>query len=233
DYGDPDTNLARHESPEPPPYDLSAINSTHVALIYTANDWLNHVDDVQRLKEHLKVKLLDDYQVPDETWNHMELVWALETGQLVNPRYTAEIIESRGFRTENHYITTEDDYILTVTRIINSHVTDRAGLRPVLLQHSFGNSANVWLINSLGKLTRDGQWVEDNNDSPVGNTLGFVLAVNGYDVWLANSRGNIYSINHTYYDSGDPEFWSFSIDEMVDYDLPAIIAYIQRETHKS
>ncbi|CAG2119712.1 unnamed protein product, partial [Medioppia subpectinata] len=86
DYGDPDTNLARHETPEPPPYDLSAINSTHVALIYTANDWLNPLDDVQRLKEHLKVKLLDDYQVPDETWNHMELVWAVETGQLVNPR---------------------------------------------------------------------------------------------------------------------------------------------------
>ncbi|CAG2110743.1 unnamed protein product [Medioppia subpectinata] len=86
DYGDPDINLARHESPEPPPYDLSAINSTHVALIYTANDWLNQLDDVRRLKEHLKVKLLDDYQVLDETWNHMELVWALGTGQLVNPR---------------------------------------------------------------------------------------------------------------------------------------------------
>ena len=51
----------------------------------------------------------------------------------------------------------------------------------------------------MGRLTDDGQWVEDNNDGPVGNTLGFVLAVNGYDVWLANMRGTLYSLNHKKY----------------------------------
>jgi len=30
----------------------------------------------------------------------------------------------------------------------------------------------------------------------------------------------------------DSEFWKFSIDEMIEYDLPAIISYIKKETSK-
>ena len=36
-----------------------------------------------------------------------------------------------------------------------------------------------------------------NGSVIVGNTLAFVLATKGYDVWLANYRGGIYSSNHT------------------------------------
>ncbi len=32
------------------------------------------------------VKLLDDYLVPDLSWNHMELLLAKETGKLVNSK---------------------------------------------------------------------------------------------------------------------------------------------------
>jgi hypothetical protein len=34
----------------------------------------------------ISVHLLDDYLVPDLSWNHMELLWAKETGKLVNSR---------------------------------------------------------------------------------------------------------------------------------------------------
>ncbi|CAG2175164.1 unnamed protein product [Oppiella nova] len=160
----------------------------------------------------------------------MDLLWAREAGRYVNTR--AQIIESRGFRAENHYITTGDGYILSFTRIVNPRVTDRSKLRPIILQHGFQANADMWLINSMGRLNDKGQWVEDNNNGPVGNTLGFVLAVNGYDVWLANMRGNIYSQNHTEFKIDDPRFWRFSVDEMIDYDLPAMISYIQKETQK-
>ncbi len=53
DFGEEENRL-RYNSNEPPIYDLSAINSTNIALIYTANDWLNSFKDVQLLKKHLK-----------------------------------------------------------------------------------------------------------------------------------------------------------------------------------
>jgi len=54
DFGDTDQNVQRYNSSQPPEYDLSAINSTDIALIYTANDWLNPLKDIQLLKQHLK-----------------------------------------------------------------------------------------------------------------------------------------------------------------------------------
>ncbi|CAG2175516.1 unnamed protein product [Oppiella nova] len=63
-------------------------------------------------------------------------------------RTSVQIIESRGFQSETHYITTVDGYILTVNRIVNPYVKDRSSLRPVLLQHGFQSSDKGWLITS-------------------------------------------------------------------------------------
>lgn len=38
----------------PPEYPLANINSTNIALIYTSNDWLNAIKDVELLKKTLK-----------------------------------------------------------------------------------------------------------------------------------------------------------------------------------
>lgn len=61
-------------------------------------------------------------------------------------------------------------------------------------------------------------------------SLGFILADNGFDVWLANVRGTNYSSGHTSLGPNDPEFWDWSWDELVAYDLPAMFQYVYGQT---
>ncbi|OTF73627.1 hypothetical protein BLA29_010120, partial [Euroglyphus maynei] len=148
-----------------------------------------------------------------------------------------ELIESRGFKYEQHFVETNDGYILQLVRIINPFVLDRSGLKPILLHHGFQCTGTSWLIARNGTLLSDGIYYEYpdreqsmNNIGMIGDTLGFVLATKGYDVWLANYRGSIYSTNHTRFATDSEEFWKFSIDEMILFDLPAEIDYILNET---
>lgn len=59
----------------------------------------------------------------------------------------------------------------------------------------------------------------------------FILANQGYDVWLYNARGTKYSRNHTILNPKSDEFWNFSWHEMGIYDLPATIDYITQQTN--
>src|SRR5699024_2828282 len=75
----------------------------------------------------------------------------------------------------------------------------------------------------------NGAYIEADDNREVGNSLGFVLAAKGYDVWLANARGNINSKKHkTLNAKNDEQFWKFSMDQMIEHDLPAQIAYIRK-----
>ena len=57
-----------------------------------------------------------------------------------------------------------------------------------MLVHGIQDSADAWVVNDL--------------DSPA-----FVLVDAGYDVWLANFRGNKYSKKHLTIESKQEEFW--------------------------
>ncbi|KAI7697656.1 hypothetical protein SSS_00590, partial [Sarcoptes scabiei] len=152
-----------------------------------------------------------------------------------------QIIQSRGFYSEPHFIPTRDGFVLQLVRIMNPFVRNRNRLRPVLLFHGFQCSSTYWLITSKGILLKDGNYYEYDDESKrwtngsqqIGNTLGFVLATKGYDVWLANYRGSVYSETHLNLDAQSEDFWSFSIDEMVEIDLPTMIDYIRTQTNRS
>ncbi|KAG6595988.1 putative lipase [Phytophthora cinnamomi] len=124
---------------------------------------------------------------------------------------TAQIIQARGYEVELHKITTADGYVLTMHRIPKSYDETQSGSaaaanKPVVvLQHGLLDSSYTWVLNY-----RD-------------QSLAFILADLGYDVWLGNNRGTTWSKEHKEYSTDDERFWDFTWEDMGKYDLPAMI----------
>ena len=59
-----------------------------------------------------------------------------------------------------------------------------------------------------------------------------MLVEAGFDVYLANSRGNRYSREHVILKPNEPEFWKWSWQEMAKYDLPATIDIVLETSNK-
>ena len=101
------------------------------------------------------------------------------------------MIKYFGYPAEEHYVITEDGYILSLQRIPRG----RKGVEPnggvVFLQHGLVSSSADYVMNLPEE------------------SLGFILADLGYDVWLGNSRGNTYSNKHVNLSNDDPKFWAF------------------------
>eukprot|EP01071_Lankesteria_metandrocarpae_P008340 Lankesteria_metandrocarpae@DN4941_c0_g1_i3.p1 len=93
-----------------------------------------------------------------------------------------------------------------------SHLNDKSDTEctgddtclPVLMMHGIMMSSEVFVCNAHLSL-------------PV-----FLFKL-GYDVWLANNRGNKYSWMHRTLRRHDPKYWDFSIDELAAYDVPAFV----------
>ncbi|CAG4929747.1 unnamed protein product [Parnassius apollo] len=124
---------------------------------------------------------------------------------------TPQLITLHGRRVESHIVLTEDGYFLTLHRVMTPHVqsVSELGNKTVLLHHGLLGSSADWILLGPKK------------------SLPYLLSNLGYDVWMANARGNIYSRGHVSKDTNSSDFWRFSWQEMGQYDLPAIIHYIR------
>ncbi|XP_078360080.1 lysosomal acid lipase/cholesteryl ester hydrolase-like isoform X2 [Oculina patagonica] len=124
-------------------------------------------------------------------------------------KITSQLITNRGYPVEEHSVITNDSFVLNIQRIPHGRVErtrTQAGPKPVVfLQHGLLADSSNWVQNYA--------W----------DSLGYILADNGFDVWLGNIRGNRYSRRHLHLKPTQKEFWDWSFQEMAHFDIPAMI----------
>jgi len=131
-----------------------------------------------------------------------------------------ELVVSKGYKVEEHFVQTKDGFILGLHRMLpqeGSHCDgERADSKGVVFfQHGFMQNSEAFIVRGPGK------------------SLPYILVDLGYDVWLGNSRGNKYSYKHINLSPKEDKFWDFSIDDLAIFDLPAMISYVLRQTGRS
>ncbi|TYZ66241.1 hypothetical protein PybrP1_001772, partial [[Pythium] brassicae (nom. inval.)] len=125
-----------------------------------------------------------------------------------------QLMKKRGYLVEEHKVITADRYILTMFRLPKSYDETQRNVsaapnKPVVyLIHGVLDSSITFAVNFRTQ------------------SLAYLLADAGYDVWLGNNRGTPYSREHLEYTTADAAFWDFSFEDMAEYDLPAMINHV-------
>ncbi|XP_049873917.1 lipase 3-like [Pectinophora gossypiella] len=128
-----------------------------------------------------------------------------------------ELVRKYGYPLEEHEVITSDGYILTMHRIPHGRDNNnQPGDRPIVfLMHGLLSSSADWVLMGPGC------------------ALGYILAEEGFDVWMGNARGNYYSRRHLRLNPNgilNTDFWKFSWDDIGHHDLPTMIDYALQAT---
>ncbi|XP_034681576.1 triacylglycerol lipase 1 [Vitis riparia] len=126
----------------------------------------------------------------------------------------AQLVQPSGYPCSEHAVQTKDGYLLALQRV--SSPTVNLGSQPgppVLLLHGLFMAGDAWFL--------------DNTEQ----SLGFILADHGFDVWVGNVRGTRWSHGHVTLSEKNKEFWDWSWQELALYDLAEMIHYIYTMTN--
>ncbi|KAH6929027.1 hypothetical protein HPB50_022486 [Hyalomma asiaticum] len=236
DWG-PIKNKIIYGQKEAPKYDLKKVTAP-VALYWSDGDVLVCPQDVTHLKRMLPNVVLS-YKVPVHGFTHIDFAWSIlaknhlykkilqmmieysrieSPGNYYSPMpQKSQLITSFGYPVQEFTVTTEDSYDIMIQRIPHGRVQTPPPL---------GGKPIAFLMT--GVLSSSADFVVNMPDQ----SLGFILADHGFDVWLGNVRGTIYS-KHVSLKKSQRKFWDFSFDEMIKYDLPAQIDTVLHETKKN
>lgn len=119
----------------------------------------------------------------------------------------ADIIQSRGYIAEDHFVTTTDGYILNIVRARNPLVKYKVGRNPLLCIHGWTFSAKTFVVNSVNTRPKDYSHINASKmglkeldhlfrRDPAKNSLVFTALNFGHEVWLMNRRGSTPSLGH-------------------------------------
>ncbi|XP_074340629.1 triacylglycerol lipase 2-like isoform X2 [Apium graveolens] len=122
---------------------------------------------------------------------------------------------TKGYKCEDYDVITEDGYILRLFRFREGR-TKKSQIKmkqSVLLQHGLLVDGQSWFALSHAD-----------------QCLPLILVEQGYDVWIANTRGTMYSRQHVSSKLTSSDYWDFTFSEMGKYDLPANLNFVYQQT---
>ncbi|XP_074345805.1 triacylglycerol lipase 2-like isoform X2 [Apium graveolens] len=127
---------------------------------------------------------------------------------------TSATIMHAGYKCQEYHVVTDDGYIISMSRFPQGRNGEGVGSnkQPVLLQHGLLVDGMTWMLNSANE------------------SLAFILADNGYDVWISNTRGTRFSRRHLSLDPAYKEFWDWTWDDLVTDELSATIDFVFKQT---
>lgn len=109
---------------------------------------------------------------------------------------------------------TPDDYILSLYRIPGTFREAKTSEpKPaVLMVHALDSDMMEYVMNDEDKAN------------------AFILSREGYDVWLGNNRGSLYSLGHKTLSTKDRDYWEYWQADLGLKDVPSWIDFILEKT---
>ncbi|MCO5582178.1 hypothetical protein L7F22_036068 [Adiantum nelumboides] len=122
------------------------------------------------------------------------------------------VLPQQGYDCMEYVATTKDGFLLGVQKITRHPAPSSKG--PVFLMHGLLVGGDVWVLNTPSE------------------ALGFILADAGYDVWIGNTRTTRFSQGHTTLQRTESAYWDWSVDDMAEQDLPAMLDLVYGMAHQ-
>lgn len=77
-------NQLLYNSKSPPIYDIKKITNEFICLFHGVNDWFTADEDLDFIRQKLKIPLYENHRVTHDDWNHLDFIYGKDCGHFVN-----------------------------------------------------------------------------------------------------------------------------------------------------